>query len=408
MIRYRYQAYDGRGVLVTGALDSISREAALAALVARGEHAIAIEEAGGAEAASWWQGLTATGMGLRDADRLAFTRELSSLIKADLPVDEALAIMVLQPGLAPRVKAATVRLREGVREGLSLSRALAAEGASFPEYYWRAVAAGESAGAIAEVLSELTQYMERSADVRSKVGAALAYPLLLLVTALAAVCVVTLVLIPSVMPLFADAGVSPPLLLSALAAIQAFVREHALALAGAGLLLAAALAFAATDVSLTLARDKAALRLPLLGGLIETRETARLTRILATLLKNGVALLDALRSAGPAMGNSVYNAAIAEAAGRIAEGSSLSKELASSGLFGELAVRLAGVGEKTGQLDVMLMRAAEIHEAALMRRFDRLTRMLGPALTLVAGLMAGGLILSVMNAILSINDLALR
>lgn len=408
MARFDYRAYDADGVLHAGSLDVVSREAALSALALRGQHALEVEEAKDKVEVRWWQREVFAAQGLREADRLAFTRELAALLKADLPVDEALGVVLLQPGLSARVKAVTGRIHEEVRGGQSLSRALAAEGSSFPEYYWRLVSAGETGGALGDVMGDLSGYLDRAAEVRGRISAALAYPMLLLAAAIAAVLVIMLVLIPAVMPLFADAGVAPPLVLEALAGIEKFARAHWLAILIAGGVATVALAVLGQDRGMRQLRDRFLLKLPVVKGMIATRETARLSRILATQMKNGVPLLDALGGIAGVMGNRVYRQAVGEVAAGIAEGAPLSRELARTGLFSELAIRLTGVGEKTGQLEIMLTRAADIHEAALQRSIDRLTRMLGPLLTLAVGLLAGGLILSVMQAILSINDLALR
>ncbi|MEQ1718046.1 MAG: type II secretion system F family protein [Hyphomicrobium sp.] len=408
MARFDYRAYDAQGVLQAGSLEVGSREAALNALAQRGQHAVDVAEAAGRPVERWWQREVFGARGLSDTERLAFTRELAALLKADLPVDEALGIVLLQPGLSQRVKAVTARLHEDVRAGQSLSRALGAEAVSFPEYYWRLVAAGETGGALGDVMGDLGTYLERAAEVRGRISAALAYPMLLLAAAIAAVLVIMLVLIPAVMPLFADAGVAPPLVLATLAAIESFARGYWVQILFAAALLGIAALVFAKEEGVRRLGDRVALKVPVMGGIIATRETARLSRILAAQMKNGVPLLDALGGIAAVMGNSVYRDAVSTVSAGVAEGSPLSREMAATGLFSELAVRLAGVGERTGQLETMLTRAAGIHEAALQRSIDRLTRMLGPALTVVVGLFAGGLILSVMQAILSINDLALR
>lgn len=408
MGRYFYQAYDAHGAMTSGQLEAASREAVLSILARRGEHAVALEEAGAASAVPWWQRQVFAPRGLNDAERLAFTRELSALLKADLPVDEALDVVLLQPGLSARLKRVVSDVRDGVRQGQSLSRALGSGPAPFPEFYWRLVAAGEAGGGLAEALGDLAQYLERAAEVRARVASALAYPLLLLAAALGAVLVIALVLVPAVMPLFEDAGMTPPAVLAGLAAGSGFVRAHAFSMLAASLGAALAVAAGLRDPRGRRWLDRVLVTLPVAGPTIAMRETARLARVLSAQIKNGVPLLDGLAATAPAMGNAVYKDAVTQLSARVSEGATLSKELAAGGLFSDLAVRLAGVGERTGQLDTLLARAAEIHEQALQRRIDRMTRLIGPVLTLATGLLAGGLILSVMQAILSINDLALR
>lgn len=408
MPRFAYKAYDQSGTLLTGALEVATREAALQALSARGQLAVEVTETAEAAPQPWWQREVFAPRALTGEDRLTFTRELATLVKADLPLDEALGVVVIMPGLSARARALANRILDRVREGQSLSLALASQGEAFPEFYWRLVRAGETGGSLGQVMGELSTLLERASDTRSRVASAMLYPLLLMAAAFAAVLVIMLVLLPAVMPLFAEAGVEPPIVLRFMSSMQVLATEHWHVTA----LVLGALALAAMvlrhDAGFQAARDRLALRLPVIGRLTSLRETGRFCRTMSALLKNGVPLLEALRSTAGVLTNGVYSEATGTLAGAVAEGATLSQQMQASKLYSELSVRLAAVGEKTGQLDDMLARAAAIHEAMLERDADRLTRLIGPVLTLFVGLFTGGLILSVMQAILSINDLALR
>lgn len=408
MALFQYKAYDVSGALHAGSIEAASRESALQSIAGRGQHVFEILEAAPSARLPWWQREVFAPRGLNDADRLSLTRELAALLKAELPLDEALGIVLLQPGLPQRVRGASRRILDRVREGQSLSQALAAEPSSFPDFYWRLVRAGETGGSLGNVMTELTSYLERAAEVRGRVTSALFYPFLLLLAALGAVLVIMLVLLPAVMPLFEDAGVSPPLALQAIAAVQHAVRDFWPLIAVALATLAVAFVFMRRENGVRRALDRLTLGLPLFSRIITTRETARFSRILSSQIRSGVPLLEGLRSTSSVMGNAVFAQALETAAGNVAEGATLSHELQASGRFSDLAVRLTAAGERTGQLDAMLARAAQIHETVLERDVDRLTRLIGPILTLVVGVFAGGLILSVMQAILSINDLALK
>ena len=155
-------------------------------------------------------------------------------------------------------------------------------------------------------------------------------------------------------------------------------------------------------------RDRALLSIPVLGGLIERRSTAQLARTLATLIRNGVPMLDALDVCAGVLANRCYRAAIRQAERELNEGKSIAAPLQRSGLFPEVALRLIQVGEQSGQLEIMLVRVAEIFEHDVRTRLQRLIGLMAPILTLAIGALVGGLILSVMGAILSINDLALK
>jgi general secretion pathway protein F len=408
-MRYGYRAYDSGGRLVEGEIVADSRETALDLLHRRGELPLELSDAPAQRASiAWWnreivlfRGVSASGLAL-------FTRELAVLAAADLPLDETLRIVALQPSLTASMRRAATNLLARVLEGQSLSQAMAAEGSIFPEFYWRLVRGGEASGSLAGVLGDLAGFLERSAEMRSKVISALLYPAILLTVAALAVAGIMAVLLPAIVPLLRDAGAPLPFIVRVLESTRAGVAAHWPVLAGGAA--AATLGMVALGSAGILGRmmSRLVLRLPLAGGIVMRREVARFSRTLATLLRSGVPMLEAIRVAGGVLGNDVYRASIAEVAEEVRQGAPLTPPLAATGRFPEVALRLIAVGEKTGQLDAMLLRVAEIFEMALQRRLDRMTTLLTPLLTLTIGLLIGGLIVSVMSALLGINELAIR
>ncbi len=408
MPRYRYRAYDQNGSLTQGEIETRSRELALQQLHQKGLHPLDVVEDKPRPTQRWWEREVFGGGALPTSGLALLTRELATLIKAELPLDDALRIVSLQPLIPSRIRRVTQAVLEAVRGGESLSGALAARGQEFPEYYWRLVQAGEASGHLGDVLEDISTFLERSSEVRAQVGSALIYPAVLLAAALAALAVIMTVLLPTVVPLFKDAGATPPPMLRFLVDAEAAIsRNWPLVLAG---LAALAIAIMATFRSrgLRLSLHRTILRLPIIGSLAAARETARFSRTLATLTRNGVPMLDAVRISGSVLQNQAFVQAVAAAGESLKEGGSLSAPLLQSGLFSELSLRLIAVGEQTGQLDGMLMRVATIFETALQRQLGRLMTLLTPLLTLLIGGLVGGLILSVMSAILSVNDLAFQ
>jgi general secretion pathway protein F len=171
---------------------------------------------------------------------------------------------------------------------------------------------------------------------------------------------------------------------------------------------AAGAAVALQNPQVRVAGHRLLLRMPVLGELITLTETAKLARTLASLLGSGVPMLTALRIVGNVAGNAVFTAAIADAAEEVKEGRMLSQAMHRSGVFPSLMLRLIAVGEETGRLEPMLRHVENIFETQVQRRLEQLLTLLTPALTIFMGLMVGGLIMSVMSAILSINELALK
>jgi general secretion pathway protein F len=295
-----------------------------------------------------------------------------------------------------------------VTEGEALSEALAGEGTAFPEYYWRLVRAGEASGSLASCLDDLAQFLDRTAETRSKVLSALLYPAVLILAAIAAIAVIVMVLLPAITPIFKEAGAEPPLLIRMLGGAQEMIAANwPVVLAGLGALVLG-LAGAFQSPAFRLGLDRILLRMPVAGRLVERRESGRLARTLATLTRNGVPLLEATRISSAVLTNRAMREAVSKAADAIKEGGQLSEPLGRSGLFSDLFLRLTVVGEQTGQLDTMLARAADIYESALERQMQRLTSLVTPVVTLAIGAIVGGLILTVMSALISVNDLALR
>ena len=407
MPRYTYQAYDRDGALRSGAIEAQSRQSALEVLHRQGQFPLDVTEARVAATVPWWQREVFIGASMPLGDLGLFTRELATLIKAELPLDDTLRIVSMQPLMSARMRALAAAIYNAVREGSPLSGALSATG-RFPEYYWRLVQAGEASGTLGSVLDELAVLVDRSIEVRRQIGSALLYPATLMIAAIAAVVVIVAVLLPTIVPLFKDAGAALPWTVQILVDTRDLVVEHwLLTLLLLGSVIAAAI-IAGRDDRLRLARDRALLRTPLVGGLITDRETARFARTLSSLLHHGVPILDAVGITAGVLRNRVFAAAAVDAGQSLKEGGTLSSHLVESGLYTDLATRLVAVGEQTGQLDTMLMQVATIYEATLQRRLTRIMSLVTPLLTLLIGALVGGLILSVMSAILSVNELAFK
>jgi general secretion pathway protein F len=408
MPRFSYTAYDDRGVRAAGVIEAETRDAAVEALFRQGRYPLDLVEGGRIPTPRWWEREILLSSGSLGRGMALLTRELATLVKADLPVDEALRIAHVQPLMPARVRQTIARVLGRVLEGASLSEAFQAEGRAFPAYYVHVVRAGEAAGTLGPTLDELAGFLERSAEFRARVGLALLYPAMLVVAAAAAVAVIMTVLIPTIAPLFTDAGVEPPLIIGFLLGLQGALASHWLLALSAMTAAALGLLVVSRSAGWRLWRDRQLLRLPLVAGLVENGQTAIMTRTLATLLRNGVPMLQALQIAGDVLSNRAMAAALRECAGEVKEGATLSGAMGRAGLFPELALRLAAVGEQTGQLDAMLDRVGGIYELALQRQLGRLTNLLTPVLTLAMGALVGGLLLSVMGAIASVNELALR
>ncbi|MBX9925706.1 MAG: type II secretion system F family protein [Hyphomicrobiaceae bacterium] len=405
---YSYRAYDGDGRVVDGVVEERSREAAIDALRRRGTFPVEIAESTSAAVASPARGPFGRRTAITRQGLVVITRELATLLSAQLPIDETLRIVALQPLVPDPARRILQDVLARVTAGDTLSDALARHADDFPEFYVRLVAASEKSGTLGPAMTGLAQYLERRAELSRRVSSALVYPLILLAAAIATLAIVTGVLVPAIAPVFEDAGASPPPVIAALRSLQLSVAGNwPLILAGFGALVLLGVR-ARQQPAVRAAIERTALRLPVAGRLIASSETARLSRTLSTLLTSGVPLLEALRVSGGALTTSAFRSAVEDTAETVSRGGLLSDGMTATGRFGELALRLTAIGERTAQLPDMLTRLARIEEEALQHDLDRLTGLIAPVMTVLIGLLVGGIILSVMGAIAGLNDLAFK
>ncbi|HET8899327.1 MAG TPA: type II secretion system F family protein, partial [Rhodanobacteraceae bacterium] len=356
-----------------------------------------------AEAAArgaWWR----RAEGLRGARRALLLRELATLIGAGLPIDEALAALA-ERDAEPRVRALVLALRARVVEGASLADAMAEQPASFPELYRASVAAGERSGRLAAVLALLADEAESADALRQSVWAALAYPLLLGIVAVLVVSGLLIYVVPQIADVFTRMHQSLPWSTRALMASSDFLRHYGIWLLGLLLALVVGVRVALQQPRWRQRRDAWALRLPGIGKLLKVAHTARVTRTLALLTASAVPLLESLAIAAKVVPNLAMREALAGAAQRVREGSSLARALSDSGQFPPVALRLIAAGERAGTLERMLAEAAAYCARLLKRVLDIATAVLGPALILLVGAMVLFIVLAVLLPVFDLNRL---
>lgn len=409
---FRYRAYREDGRIVSASLEAASPEAAVAALYDAG-----LTPFETVRVAARGQGPTpaarAAAPAAEGGDRLslkelrAFTFELASLTRAELPLDEAMR-NVAGTGAKPKAARLARSLLAELLAGAQLSEAMARHPRSFPPDYRAIVGAGEAGAALPRVLGELTEALTRRLEVRGKVVAAMVYPAILLVMSLASVGVIVAVLVPNLTPIFTDAGLPLPGILGALVAARDAAGPAALAALALGLAGALLLRAAAADDRALLAVDRLLARAPVLGAFVAEREAGRFMRGLGTLVAAGVPLMGALRIALDLVSNRHLATRYAAVVARVPNGEALNRALADAALIPVSALRLVALGEETGRLGPMLAQAATLVETDQQQRIDRLLALMTPVMTLAIGGGVGALIMSVMGAVLSINDLAFK
>jgi general secretion pathway protein F len=402
MPRFQFSALSEAGEIVSGEVDSPDAATVIAQLHDRALLPIHATERRGDAAPSRrfaWRESKLSGHELA-----LFSQQLGRLLKAGLPLDRALDILA---GIAGRRAAPTVRRTlDRVRDGASLSEAMAAQRGAFPAAYVSMVRAGEAGGALHAVLARVADFLVRSEAMRQRVISASIYPAILLAAAAVSVSLVLTVVLPQFAPMFRDAGARLPFMTRAVMAagdaLQQFWWAILLALLGAALLWGRLM----RRPEIAAWRDRAWLALPVIGGLITRFEVGRFCRTLGVLLAGGVAAPRALALCGAAVGNRAIAAAIETAATRFSHGEGLAAPLARTGRFPALSLQLIRIGEETGRLEDMLAEIANIYDQEVQRLLDRLLSLLVPAITVGMGIVVAFIIASVMTAMISINDLA--
>jgi general secretion pathway protein F len=402
MPAFAYQALDHFGKTQRGVMQGDTARAVRALLRERGLNPLDVAPVADAQTQS--RSILFGRRGLSGAQLALLTRQLATLLKAGLPVDEALAALGEQNEDA-RSRALVANLRARVLEGSSLAAGLSEAPESFPEIYRASVAAGEQSGRLDDVLARLADYSEARDALNQKIWAALIYPLLLTVVAVAVVTGLLVYVVPQIVGVFTQMHQVLPWPTRALIALSEFVKTW-------GLLLLALLVIAAIGGRLALATTSVRtawhallLRLPLAGRLVRAANTARCTRTLALLTASAVPLLDSLNIAAQVLPNLPMRAAVRRAAVKLREGSGFSRALGESGYFPPVTLRLIASGERAGELERMLEEAANHQQRELDRSMTTLTAVLGPLVILLVGAMVLFIVLAILLPIFDLNQM---
>lgn len=403
MTHFRYEAIDREGLLRSGRVEAQTRAKAMS-LAGAGGRRVTRLEAVSAGGSIWTRDLFGTGR-VRQGDVLSVVKDLATLIEAELTIDRALRLVIRQ---APKSMTAILEaVLADVLAGVALSKALARHPKAFPRDVVEVAAAGELTGTLGRVLRDLAVSMARAQEIRRTVVSALIYPSLLLVMALGIVGLVVGVLVPSLEPLFDQPGIEPPAVIALTRSVEDLLSRHWPALLAGQAITIAVVVSLWRRPAVAERRDALLLRMPLLGPVLAGIEAGRICRTLGTLLNANVGLPTALAATRLVPRSRPFRRAVDEAARRVPEGARLAAALSGLQSLSPLTLQMIATGEEVNRVPDMLMRAAELHEEQVQIRIDRLFTAMTPIITAALGLVVGGLILSIMSAIFSVNDLAM-
>ena len=402
MALYRYKAVTVSGEVLEGQLDVASNDEAVAKIQDAGNIPLEIHAADGVESGGLF-GRLGKRQAMNQTQVLQFTQQLSTLLGAGQPLDRALQILLELPE-SEKSKRVIERVRDHVRGGGALSDALEAEPGVFSRLYVNMVRAGEVGGALDTTLARLSNYLERAKALRESVINALIYPAILVVMVFAALFVLLAFVVPRFLPMFKDMHIELPMITKIVLFVGTTLQDWwwlIIALMfGTVILVRRRLA----EPAARLAWDARVLNLRIVGPLIARLETARLTRTLGTLLKNGVPLLTALTIGRNVLGNMALADAVDKASEEVKTGGGLAFALGQSKRFPRLALQMISVGEESGSLDDMLLKVADTFDVESKNTVDRLLAAMVPILTVVMTGMVAVIMMAILLPILSITS----
>jgi general secretion pathway protein F len=409
---FRYKAVNAAGEVASGELDAANEAETVDRLRDQGLLPMQVARATGAAA-----GLAVGAIAPRAARRswfapkkvtrdhlLAITRELATLLRAGLPLDRALEILIGLADAAP-VAALLQAIRDDVRGGKSLSQALDARRDVFSRFYVNIIRAGEAGGALGTVLTRLSDTMERNKELRETVISALIYPTILIGVAVLSLMLILGYVVPQFEQTFAQAGKALPLPTQIVIVLGTAFKQWWWAMLAVVLLGTAWMRRRLRNAAVRTRWDGRLLRWPLIGDVVIKVETARFARTLATLLGNGVTLLSGLAIVRETLGNSVLANALDGVISRLREGKGFARPMDETGFYPRLAVQMILVGEESGRLEEMLNRVAEIYDREVAVAIKRFLAVLEPVLILSLAVLIGGIVFSILVGVMGMSEL---
>ena len=421
MPRYTYVALDSRGQETTGLVEAASSNEAIGQLRQAGyfptnvveegkggpavkevrkraAKAVKTEKVGAKKGMVLFQRKTVKAKVL-----MIFTRQLATLIDSGLPLLRGLTVLAKQERDAV-LRGTINQLGDAVSGGGTFSEGLAQHPKIFNDLYVNMVRAGELGGVIELVLTRLAEFQEKAQKVKNKVVAAMVYPMIVLVLAMAIMVFLLVFIVPKFEAIFHDMLGDKPLPTITLFVIGAsnFVSNHYVILLGVIIALVVGYNFIARSKGGRVALDRMKLRAPLLGDLIRKTAISRFSRTLGTLVTSGVPILQALNITRETAGNTVIANAISQVHDSVKEGESIVQPLEASGVFPPMVISMIDVGEETGQLPEMLLKIAEVYDDEVDNSVAGLTSMLEPIMIVFLALVVGTIVIALFMPLISI------
>lgn len=399
-MRFNYTATTKEGKTVQGAADATDRASLVAMLNKQDLHPVVIKIAG--------SGVAKKGRAkkVKLKELVIFTRQLSTMISAGVPLTRSLATMQTQTE-SKYFKQVVGGVTKDIESGMALGDALEKYPNVFSEVYINMVKAGEAGGILDEILKRLASQVEQDASMRKKIKSAMMYPMVIFSITIIAFFGIMIFVIPKIGKILTDLGgpdAKLPVYTRAMLSLSGFMQHNAIFI---GAILFVTLYLLRRYIKTPTGKYKLhalLLRLPILKGLVTKIAIARFARTFASLMSAGVTVLDALEVTGGAIGNKVIEAELKEAAKAVKNGKQLSEPLGASKHFPPIVGQMLAVGEETGQIDTILVKVADFYEEEVETMIDGLSALIEPLMIIVLGSIVGVIAASVMGPIASLSQ----
>jgi type II secretory pathway component PulF len=398
LAEYTYQAKTREGYVVQGIVDAQNESSAVDILHAKGYVILALEAA----KATFDTDVSQIFSRPSNKDLVIFTRQLSTLIDADMPLSEGLRT------LARQVEKASFRriisdVADSVEGGSLLSAALAQYPNLFSNFYIKLIQSGEVSGKLHDSLLYLAEYVERSQAINSKIRGALAYPAFIIFSLLVVSILMVTFVLPELLKIFKESGATDlPITTKILIWVTDLVNDNLLLFGVmiAGMIFLGIYFFRTPDGKIWL--DNLKIKFPTLGGIVRNLYLARIAESLATLMKSGIPILDSLRITADLVGNVVYRKVMLDAEESVKSGGTISSALAKYKEIPPLFSSMVSIGERTGKMDFILDHISKFYKSESEQSIETISQIIEPALILILGVAVAGLVSSILLPIYNI------
>lgn len=405
MALFTYQAASTQGDMRTGTISADSEQEAVARLQAMGLMVLSVASGQPIEQSKERRmGLTRQRNKLKHTDIVDFSRQLSVLVGAGLPLDRSMEIIRSVCRLPPLLDLVE-QIQDAIRGGDSLSNALDLFPQHFSNFYVNFIRAAEYSGDMSSSLHDLSDHLEKSQALKEQLKSALVYPIILITVTAISLAVIFIYVLPEFASMFADMDAELPASTAFILGTANIINQYAWLFFALTVAMLLYIRSKVEDENWRRGWDSRVLNMPVVGDLVAKVEMARLSRSLGTLLRGGVPLLTALEIAQESLQNRVLTERLNEAAGSLEEGGGLAGPLIQTDVFPEFALQMIQVGEETGKLDQMLLKVASIYDNEVATATQRMLSVLEPIMIVGLAVVIGGIVISILTAILGINEM---